>query len=829
MLVDDEKTLAGLLLALGVVLALYVPGISQVFAPYLLPSLFCVMLFSLLPFARIQADKLFRLHPIVITLIFWQQFLLPVGVIIVGRVLNLDNQIIFFIVLTLTSGSLFASPTLVQLMGLDQRIAVQTVVLSTLAAPIFIYLFFNFLHTGPVDLELDKFGERLFWFLLVPMALFFLIRKGVASWTEERKDKLDRFGRWASVLSLIVFCFALEDEVNMHIAANVDGVIYYLFIAITTTIGVAFLTRIALSRFGANAAATATVLASFRNVGLTFGLVGSIAGPEVAVYVGVCQIPMFCAPLFFDLFIGKSKTQDVVASSLEPDRISELNRSEENYSQTSDKTSQSLLQLHSMIENLQQSTTQQVSPKMSNSEAHLQEYSAAQFDGNAALATNPVLEQNAEAQHLTEAEIEQQNKKRMQDARNLLEKIESQMRSAADVVIGTPGRNIAAFLLTVALGLTAIWQGNKYFYPMLFDDGMIAEVAQAHTEGRNYGVYDLNINIRDLRNETIKRMEKTPDLVVLGASHWQEAHVSSLPQYDFYNSHVHRDYYEDMMAVTEMWVRHDRLPKEMIITIRDNLFTPISDRTDFLWYPGIKYYRDFAQRIGFEPHAEWETYPYQTLRELVSLPLLWSQASHDFKTSAVPHATDERNFDELDTLLPGGSILWSQEHKDIFTQERARNEALSFAESKRNNPPKIDPKGLVHMEALFEYLVEQGVQVTLAHPQFNPVYWEAVQGSPYMDGLAKVEQITKDWVDKYGFKMIGGFAPESVGCRAEQYIDAEHGDPACLASLLSQYDVVNGRASKEQPTEAAPTASPKQSDLLALQNTVGLLRGTIFK
>ena len=49
---------------------------------------------------------------------------------------------------------------------------------------------------------------------------------------------------------------------------------------------------------------TATILTSFRNVGLTFGLVGEFAGPELAVYVGVCQIPMFLCPLLFDLFVG---------------------------------------------------------------------------------------------------------------------------------------------------------------------------------------------------------------------------------------------------------------------------------------------------------------------------------------------------------------------------------------------------------------------------------------------------------------------------------------------------------------------------------------------
>ena len=57
---EDEKTLAGLFLALAIVVVFYIPGVSDFLAPYLLPSLFCVMVFSLLPFARFDPRILFR-------------------------------------------------------------------------------------------------------------------------------------------------------------------------------------------------------------------------------------------------------------------------------------------------------------------------------------------------------------------------------------------------------------------------------------------------------------------------------------------------------------------------------------------------------------------------------------------------------------------------------------------------------------------------------------------------------------------------------------------------------------------------------------------------
>ena len=75
---EEEKKLAALVLALGVFIALLFPALTNLFAPYLLPALFFVMVFSLLPFARHSGMDLINLHPIVIVLVGWQQFMLPI-------------------------------------------------------------------------------------------------------------------------------------------------------------------------------------------------------------------------------------------------------------------------------------------------------------------------------------------------------------------------------------------------------------------------------------------------------------------------------------------------------------------------------------------------------------------------------------------------------------------------------------------------------------------------------------------------------------------------------------------------------------------------------
>jgi hypothetical protein len=115
-------------------------------------------------------------------------------------------------------------------------------------------------------------------------------------------------------------------------------------------------------------------------------------------------------------------------------------------------------------------------------------------------------------------------------------------------------------LLTIA-GVATVWNGNHIYGPEMYATNGMVPAAEAFAKGENYAVFDLNLNIRRLKDETVKRLPATPDVIILGASHWQEAHKGLLPNYNFYNAHVHRDYWEDLLGVTEILVSHNRLPK----------------------------------------------------------------------------------------------------------------------------------------------------------------------------------------------------------------------------------------------------------------------------
>jgi hypothetical protein len=367
---------------------------------------------------------------------------------------------------------------------------------------------------------------------------------------------------------------------------------------------------------------------------------------------------------------------------------------------------------------------------------------------------------------------------------------------AAEQGLGRTDSAARYVLLTFALflmGLYGVRAANTALAPMLHDDAHIERAAEVLASGQSYLTHDLNIETRRLRHQHIAKLDRTPYVAIMGASHWQEAHAELGRGVDLYNAHVHRDYYEDILGVSEMFVKHARLPKRLIISIRDNMFTKVEDRTDWLWVPILDDYRAMAARLGIDAHDHFDTPLKPRFQQTLSLPLLKANVERYLEAPVKPGPSDLRKHPTLDTLLPDGSISWSILHDEGFTPGRARGDALSFAYAKRDAPPPMYKPAIDAVDKMLEYLVARGVEVYLAHPPFNPIYWDAVQDSPYSDGLKKVEALTRDFAAKYGLEVIGGFDPRPLGCSADQYIDGEHSNPECLQVIVDQFLEIDAR------------------------------------
>lgn len=345
-------------------------------------------------------------------------------------------------------------------------------------------------------------------------------------------------------------------------------------------------------------------------------------------------------------------------------------------------------------------------------------------------------------------------------------------------------RYLAGFALTAIALLAAIGGANTALTPWQHRDSTKQEIAGSLLAGKNYGVFDLNLDIRGIRRAQIAAMQHTPDIVVVGASHWQEAHGNLMPGRDVFNAHVHRDYYDDILAMVELLVKHNRLPRTMVIGIRDATFTRPEDRRDHMWTPFIPEYRAMEVRLGLPQRAWYHDFPTQPVIDRFSLTALASQATRWLKAEEWPAATTAARSATLDTLLADGSIEWADTHTRVFTAERARNLALKHARRMMRNPPVIDPEAVDAVSRTLALLRDRGVHVILAHPPFNPLFFDAVRGSRYAHLLRDVAETTQALAKANGASVVGSFDPRQLDCEERDFIDSEHSRPRCIGRLM---------------------------------------------
>ncbi len=351
------------------------------------------------------------------------------------------------------------------------------------------------------------------------------------------------------------------------------------------------------------------------------------------------------------------------------------------------------------------------------------------------------------------------------------------------------GSYLFLLLTVLTVVLVGIAYGNYKLMPYIYQKDAVADIARTLHEGQNFALYDLNFDIRGVRNEQIRLMMRTPEVMISGASHWQEAHAGLMPGVDFFNAHVHRDYYHDPMALVELLVRHGRLPNTLVISVRDATFTAPADRSDNLWVPWTAESRSMEERLGL-PDRPWiDDFVLQTVLDRFSLLGLLSTVHMQLKSEEVPGPTTAESSPRMDIFMADGSIRWSEEHLAMFTPQYVRERALEHAQQSMAHPPGINVAAVDAFRQTLELLRDRGVAVVLAHPPFNPTYYDAIAGSAYETRLAEVEALTRKLAEVTGASVVGSFDPHRVGCTADMYIDSEHSQPECLQKLLAQVSV----------------------------------------
>ena len=297
-----QRTVSSALIAASIGAGLAFPGMAAALFPYMLPSLFFLVLFSL----SSLDDRATRIiaTPDAFTgrTVLWQMFMIPAIVTVGCAVFGASTLLTTILIASTTAGSVFASPALAHIVGLDRTIAVRTMILSTAIMPVSLGVFGELNGILPANMSLRHYILQVAIFLVLPMlvsASFWLLRKRMREHVERR---VIRYMGWGSTVSMMVFCLGLMDVIHANKEEHLTDILAYEVIALALAVSIFVVTRVAFARFGGRRALTAGMLAANRNVALSFAMLADVFPPQVIVYVAVVQFPIFLAPLIARLF-----------------------------------------------------------------------------------------------------------------------------------------------------------------------------------------------------------------------------------------------------------------------------------------------------------------------------------------------------------------------------------------------------------------------------------------------------------------------------------------------------------------------------------------------
>ena len=326
---------------------------------------------------------------------------------------------------------------------------------------------------------------------------------------------------------------------------------------------------------------------------------------------------------------------------------------------------------------------------------------------------------------------------------------------------------------------------NYLLNPLRFNGSAMADVAGILLGGKNYRIYDGNLDWRAFRREYVQKMPAPADIAVFGGSRWQEATSALAPGNKFVNVFVHSDYYEDMLAVTEVMFAANRLPRTMVLSIRYETFQPNDRRNSDMWKAFMPEARGMAKRLDLQMPSWLASYDTTRLLNLVSVEAAIAVTRRAFQPEG-PGPTDLKRHATMDIIDKDGAIRFSQAREDVDTPATALKRSLASADADRSRRLQMDTPKVEGTRRLIAFLKQQGVNVILAQTPYHPDYFAALQGSAYLQDLRQLDELARNIAREMGVPVAGSLDAKVVGCVAEEFRDHLHSRESCLHKVFEQ-------------------------------------------
>lgn len=284
----------GMLLAAAILAPVFHGPLAELFRPVVTPSVAVLMTLVLLRIDPAQVIAWLKRPGVVALVSAWMLLVSPLIVFGVTRAVGLDGALGAGVTLVAASCAVTTASAFARLVGLDAEISLVVSVVTTALLPFTAPPIALGLLGLDLNISVGALMLRLLMIIGLPAVAAFVLRRWLG------QGRLDRAAKpldGAVVFILVLFAFGVMDGVNARLLADPLWLIGGIAVAVAGSLGLNLLTTLAMvPLLGRHTGLSAGLLAGNRNQAVFLAVLPAGADPDVLLFFGIGQIPMYLGP-----------------------------------------------------------------------------------------------------------------------------------------------------------------------------------------------------------------------------------------------------------------------------------------------------------------------------------------------------------------------------------------------------------------------------------------------------------------------------------------------------------------------------------------------------
>lgn len=292
-------------LPIGVLIGIAIPPLAALLAPLLTAAVIGTLTAAMLRMDWTQLAALVRRPWLPLVLALMLLVLSPLALWLLAKGIGLPAVFALALVLQAAAPPIGSTAAFALILNLDAGLCLVGTLLATLLLPLTLTpIVALLLPQAGISVDPWSFFLRVSLVIAAPFALVGLLRLALGA---ERLRRNDDALAGINVVLLVVFAIAVMNGVTERWLAEPRLMFELLALAFAFTISLHVFGYLVFRALGDVTAFSAALMSGNRNMGLMLAVTAGTAGPVFSLYVGIAQIPMYCAPLLLSPWVEASR------------------------------------------------------------------------------------------------------------------------------------------------------------------------------------------------------------------------------------------------------------------------------------------------------------------------------------------------------------------------------------------------------------------------------------------------------------------------------------------------------------------------------------------